>query len=63
MIDQVNKDILSFLFKGEIPREIHNIIRSVNLQKNRMLNTSKEEIPNMDELSARNRAAGIINQQ
>ena len=58
MIDQVNKEILSFLFKGEIPRENTNIIREAKSYKKRDLNTSKEEIPNMDELSARNRAAG-----
>jgi preprotein translocase subunit SecA len=58
MIDQVNKEILSFLFKGEIPRENTNIIREAKSSKKRDLNTSKEEIPNMDELSARNRAAG-----
>ena len=58
MIDQVNKDILSFLFKGEIPRENTNLIKEAKSRKTANVNTSKEEIPNMDELSARNRTAG-----
>ena len=58
MIDQVNKDILSFLFKGEIPRENTNLIKEARSRKTTNVNTSKEEIPNMDELSARNRTAG-----
>ena len=58
MIDQVNKDILSFLFKGEIPRENTNLIKEAKSRKTANVNTSKEEIPNMDELSARNRTSG-----
>jgi len=58
MINQVNKDILSFLFKGEIPRENTNNITEARSRKKTALKTSKEEIPNMDELSARNKAAG-----
>ena len=58
MIDQVNKDILSFLFKGEIPRENTNLIKEAKSRKTANVNTSKEEIANMDELSARNRTAG-----
>ncbi len=58
MIDQVNKDILSFLFKGEIPRENTNLIKEAKSRKTANVNTSKEEITNMDELSARNRTAG-----
>ena len=58
MINQVNKDILSFLFKGEIPRENTNNITEARSRKKTALQTSKEEIPNMDELSARNKAAG-----
>ena len=56
MIDKVNKEIISFLFKGEIPRE--NNIQEAKVKRTLSGKTSKEEIPNMDELSARNRAAG-----
>ncbi|HMB63128.1 MAG TPA: preprotein translocase subunit SecA [Eudoraea sp.] len=60
MIDRVNKDVVSFLFKGELPSantsEIHE---ARNVRKPReKLKTSKEEIPNSDELAAQNRAAG-----
>ncbi|WP_190809316.1 preprotein translocase subunit SecA [Flagellimonas sp. S3867] len=60
MIDKVNKEIISFLFKGELPSENTNPIQeagSVRRPKEN-LQTSKEEIPNSDELAAQNRAAG-----
>ncbi len=60
MIDDVNKEIVSFLFKGELPSENPNNIqeaRNVRRPKEN-LKTSKEEIPNSDELAAQNRAAG-----
>ena len=60
MIDKVNKDVVSFLFKGELPTSSSNEIqeaRNVRRPKEQ-LQTSKEEIPNSDELAAQNRAAG-----
>ncbi|MEX0287840.1 MAG: preprotein translocase subunit SecA [Flavobacteriaceae bacterium] len=60
MIDKVNKDVVSFLFKGELPSSNTNEIqeaRNVRRPKEK-LQTSKEEIPNSDELAAQNRAAG-----
>ncbi len=60
MIDKVNKEVVSFLFKGELPsanpNEIHEA-RNVQRPKEN-LRTSKDEIPNSDELAAQNRAAG-----
>lgn len=60
IIEKVNKDVVSFLFKGELPsagtREIHEA-RQVRKPKEK-LQTSKEEIPNSDELVAQSRAAG-----
>ncbi|WP_445381708.1 preprotein translocase subunit SecA [Robiginitalea sp. IMCC43444] len=60
MIEKVNKEVVSFLFKGELPsgntQEIQEA-RQVRRPKEK-LRTSKEEIPNSDELAARNRAAG-----
>ncbi len=60
MIDKVNKEVVSFLFKGELPSanpgEIHEA-RNVSSSKEN-IKTSKAEIPNSDELAARNRAAG-----
>ncbi|OWW25271.1 preprotein translocase subunit SecA [Zobellia sp. OII3] len=60
MIDKVNKEVVSFLYKGELPSENPNQIqeeRNVRRPKEN-LQTSKEEIPNSDELAAQNRAAG-----
>ncbi|MBV7267922.1 preprotein translocase subunit SecA [Winogradskyella luteola] len=58
MIDQVNKDVISFLFKGEIPQETANNIKEAKRRKQENLETQKEEIPNMDERAAQSRAAG-----
>ncbi|WP_298506779.1 preprotein translocase subunit SecA [uncultured Maribacter sp.] len=59
MIDKVNKEIVSFLFKGELPSENANIQEAGNVRRPKEnLQTTKEEIPNSDELAAQNRAAG-----
>jgi preprotein translocase subunit SecA len=58
MIDQVNKDVISFLFKGEIPQETADTIQEAKKRKQEKLETQKEEIPNMDERAAQSRAAG-----
>ncbi|NNF83130.1 MAG: preprotein translocase subunit SecA, partial [Flavobacteriaceae bacterium] len=58
MIDQVNKDVISFLFKGEIPQETADTIQEARARKRENLETTKEEIPNMDERAAQSRAAG-----
>ncbi|MCD2259777.1 preprotein translocase subunit SecA [Psychroserpens luteolus] len=58
MIDQVNKDVISFLFKGELPSETQNNIQEAKARKQEKLETQKDEIPNMDERAAQSRAAG-----
>lgn len=59
MLDQVNKDVISFLFKGELPAPNPNNIREAKQQKRREnIETSKEDIPNMDERAAQSRTAG-----
>ncbi len=58
MIDQVNKEVISFLFKGELPNETQNTIQEARARKQEKLETQKDEIPNMDERSAQARAAG-----
>jgi preprotein translocase subunit SecA len=60
MIEKVNKDVVSFLFKGELPSASTGDIqeaRQVRRPKEK-LQTSKEEIPNSDELAAQSRAVG-----
>ena len=58
MIDQVNKDVISFLFKGELPQETQHNIQEAKARKQEQLQTQKEDIPNMDERAAQSRAAG-----
>lgn len=64
MLDQVNKEVISFLFKGELPSENTNNIQEAHTPKrSEKLETSKEEIPNMDERAAQSRAAGNTQRQ
>ena len=64
MIDQVNKDVISFLFKGELPTETTNAIQEARQpRRNDKLETQKEDIPNMDERAAQSRAAGNTQQR
>lgn len=58
MIDQVNKDVISFLFKGEIPQETANTIQEAKARTKEKVQTTKDIIPNMDERAAQSRAAG-----
>ncbi|TXD81718.1 preprotein translocase subunit SecA [Subsaximicrobium wynnwilliamsii] len=58
MIDEVNKDVISFLFKGELPSETQNSIQEARERKQEKFETQKDEIPNMDERAAQSRAAG-----
>ncbi len=63
MIDQVNKDVISFLFKGEIPQETASTIQEARARKRENVQTTKEEIPNIDERAAQSRAAGANTQR
>jgi preprotein translocase subunit SecA len=63
MIDEVNKDVISFLFKGELPHETQNTIHEARARKQEKLNVQKDEIPNLDERSVQSRAAGNTQQQ
>ena len=59
MIEKVNKEIVSFLFKGELPNQSNEIQEARNIRKPKEnLRTSKEEIPNSDERAAQSRAIG-----
>jgi preprotein translocase subunit SecA len=63
MIDQVNKEVISFLFKGEIPQETANTIQQAQTRRREKVETSKEEIQNMDERSAESKATGNTQRQ
>ncbi|PDH48008.1 MAG: preprotein translocase subunit SecA [Bacteroidetes bacterium MED-G13] len=54
LLDEVNKEILSFLFKAEISSNNQNVKEAIE-RKPVKLNTSKEEIPNSDQLREQNR--------
>ncbi|MFI2744307.1 preprotein translocase subunit SecA [Zhouia sp. PK063] len=60
MIDNVNRDVISFLYKGELPsQDPSGIQEEARLRRPKeKLEISKEEIPNSDELAAQSRAAG-----
>ena len=59
MIDDLNKDILTFLMKADLPTRDPNQIRE-DRQTRRQQNykTSKEDVLNSDELATRNREVG-----
>ena len=63
MIDQVNKDVILFLFKGEIPQETANVIQEARARRRENIQTTKEEIQNMDERAAQARQAGQTQRQ
>jgi preprotein translocase subunit SecA len=60
MIEKVNKEVVSFLFKGELPSGNPNEIQQAdNVRRPKQnLKTTKEEIPNSDERAAQSRAIG-----
>ncbi len=64
MIQKVNKDVISFLFKGELPQENQQQIQEAReVRSKEKLSEQKDEIPNMDERAAQSRAAGNTQSQ
>ncbi|RDK84789.1 preprotein translocase subunit SecA [Marinirhabdus gelatinilytica] len=64
MIEKVNKDVISFLFKGELPQENQQQIREARQTRPKeKLSEQKEEIQNLDERAAQARAAGQTQRQ
>ena len=58
-VEEINKDVISFLFKGELPVQQQGQIREARqTRKKENLETTKEEIQNLDERAAQSRAAG-----
>ena len=54
MIDAVNKEVLSFLFKGEIPNQGNSQISEARQQKRERLNVSKADVQNSTEQAISN---------
>jgi preprotein translocase subunit SecA len=59
MLDEVNKDVIAFLFKGELPdRNSANIREASQRRRPDKVQTRKDEIQNLDERAAAARQAG-----
>jgi preprotein translocase subunit SecA len=58
MIEKVNKEVLSFLFKGELPKENQQQIKEAREERREQTQEQKAEIQNLDERSAQSRSAG-----
>ncbi|MDD7914318.1 preprotein translocase subunit SecA [Polaribacter ponticola] len=53
-VDEINKEVLSFLFKGELPAQDRNQISEARNQKRERLNTSKADVQNSTEQAIQN---------
>mgnify|MGYP003625854353 FL=1 len=53
-VDEINKEVLSFLFKGELPEQNRNQISEARNQKRERLNTSKADVQNSTEQAIQN---------
>lgn len=63
MLDKVNKEVISFLFKGDLPQQNTQIQEARQPKKREDYQTSKDELPNSDSLAAQNREAGQTQSQ
>ncbi len=63
MLDGVNKEVISFLFKGDLPQQNQNIQEARQVKQKVNYTESKDEVLNSDELAARNREAGQTQQR
>ncbi len=64
MLDNVNKEVVSFLFKGDLPQQnVQNIQEAREVRQKEDYKTIKDEIPNSDSLSEQNREAGQTQQR
>lgn len=64
MLDGVNKEVISFLFKGDLPQQNQNIQEAREVERPKEnYQTSKDEIPNTDQAAAENREAGQTQQR
>ncbi|MDX6746236.1 preprotein translocase subunit SecA [Polaribacter sp. PL03] len=53
-VDEINKEVLSFLFKGELPTQDPNQISEARDQRKERLNTSKADVQNSSEQAISN---------
>jgi preprotein translocase subunit SecA len=53
-VDKINKEVLSFLFKGELPNQDNTQVSEARQQKRERLNTSKADVQNSTEQAISN---------
>jgi preprotein translocase subunit SecA len=58
MIDKVNKDVIGFMFKGDLPTRDATAIGEARQQQAEQTSTQKDEILNSDQQAAKARAVG-----
>ncbi|QJP34847.1 preprotein translocase subunit SecA [Nonlabens sp. Ci31] len=58
MIDKVNKDVIGFMFKGDLPSRDAAAISEARQRQTEKTSTQKEEVLNSDEQAAQARAVG-----
>ena len=58
MIDKVNKDVIGFMFKGDLPEPDERAIREAKQRKREQTTTQKDEVLNSDERTAQARSVG-----
>ncbi len=64
MLNGVNKEVISFLFKGDLPHQmVVNVQEDKQIRQKENYTTSKDEIPNSETLSEQNREAGQTQQR
>jgi preprotein translocase subunit SecA len=64
MLNGVNKEVVSFLFKGDLPQQTTPKIQEAQeVRQKENYTTSKDEIPNTDQAAAESREAGQTQQR
>jgi preprotein translocase subunit SecA len=63
MLNGVNKEVISFLFKGDLPQQNNAISEAKEVNKKENYTESRDEIPNLEELSSASREAGQTQQR
>lgn len=63
MLDGVNKEVISFLFKGDLPQQNNNIQEAKEVRQKEKYTESRDEIKNNESASQENREAGQTQQR
>jgi preprotein translocase subunit SecA len=58
MLNGVNKEVISFLFKGDLPQQNNTIQEAKEVRQKENYKESKDDVLNSDELASANREAG-----